>query len=429
MPGPSASYSAGNPQTTRAALSGFALVAVLLAVLVGLGGGPAPAGAATLEPCEATKPTGPTIDLEGQLNLTPVKATRKAWKRSGIRQRLVKPANSLTGRPAYPVKAVKYGAAARVDLKGAVKLAHKGRSVAIGKLVVVSAPGKPARLRARVGGKQIEFLSVKGGKRVFKSSTGELSRVGQARLSAKAAKLLNRRLRLSKRQRLRAGTSWGYFNLYSLYKVTQTEDPSVEVPPVPPVKTEPIGAKTVTAAAEVKWYVRDSFINYVASGEGTRVADGATADPPIGSNNLVYSFNFPFASGWTRPEDVDGPEDTLVKGTGTVGFAYCKHGINFIVSNPEVEIGDDTNSRLIFEVTGTDNSEIATQRAVVTKLLPSQAESHTVTDNGDGTTTVRYEKIPGVIPEDAKGIFADFYQPDDPFGAFTLTYTYADGSV
>ena len=209
LPRPSASYSAGNPQTTRAALSGFALVAVLLAVLVGLGAGPAPAGAATLEPCEATKPTGPTIDLEGQLSLTPVKATRKAWKRSGIRQKLVKPANNLTGRPTYPVKAVKYGAAARVDLKGAVKLTHKGRSVTVGGLSVVSAAGKPARLRAKLGGKQIDFLAVKGGKRVFKSETGELSRVGQARLSAKAAKLLNRRLRLTKRQRLKPRTEIG----------------------------------------------------------------------------------------------------------------------------------------------------------------------------------------------------------------------------
>jgi hypothetical protein len=203
----------------------------------------------------------------------------------------------------------------------------------------------------------------------------------------------------------------------------------VDVPPVPPVKTEPIGAKPITSAATVKWFVRDSFINYVDSGEGTRVEHGATADPPSGSNNLAYSFNFPFASGWSVPGDVDGPEDTLVKGAGTVGFRYCEHGINFVVSNPEVEIGDDANSRLIFEVTGTDNTEIATQRAVVAKLLPSQAEFHTVTDNGDGTTTVHYEKIPGFIPEAAKGIFADFYQPGDPFGSFSLTYTFTNGSA
>jgi hypothetical protein len=429
MPGPSASYSAAPPQTTRAALFGFALVAVLLTLAAGLGAGPAPAGAATLEPCEATQPTGPTIELEGELSLAPVKATRKAWKRSGIRQKLVKPANNLTGRPSYPVKAVKYGAAARVDLKGGSKLVRKGRSVAVGGLSVVSAAGKPARLRAKVGGTKIDFLVVKGGKREFKPESGELSRVGQARLTAKAAKLINLRLRLTKRHRLKAKTVWGYFNLYALYTVTETEDPTVDVPPVPPVKTEPSGAMSISSAATIKWFVRDSFINYVASGEGTRVADGATADPSSGSNNLVYSFNFPFASGWTKPEALDRPEDTLVKGTGTVGFAYCEHGINFIVSNPEVEIGDDTNSRLIFEVTGTDNSEIATQRAVVTKLLPSQAESHTVIDNGDGTVTVHYEKIPGVIPDEAKGIFADFYQPGDPFGSFSLTYTFTNGSA
>jgi len=413
---------------TRMALSGFVLVGVLMAGLIGVGAAPAPAGAATLEPCEATQPSGPTIDLEGQLDLTPVKATRKAWRRSGIRQKLVKPANNLTGRPSYPIKSVKYGGAARVDLKGGSRLTHKRRSIAVRGLSVVSAAGKPARLRAKVGGRQIPFLVVRGGKREFRSESGELSRVGRARLTAKAAKLINRRLRLGKRQRLRPRMLWGYFNLYALYTVIETEDPTVDVPPVPPVKTEPVAAKPITSAATIKWFVRDSFINYVASGAGTRVAGGATADPPSGSNNLAYSFNFPFASGWTEPEALDSPENTLVKGTGTVGFAYCEHGINFIVSTPEIEIGDDTNSRLIFEVTGTDNAEIATQRAVVTKLLPSQAQSHTVTDNGDGTTTVHYKKIPGLIPEAAKGIFAGFYQPGDSFGALSLTYTYSDGS-
>ncbi len=419
-----ASYSAVE-SPTRATLHGFALFAVLLAVLAGFGPGSGQASAATLSPCETTNPTGPTIDLEGQLELTPVKATRKTWKRSGIRQKLIRPTSNLTGRPSYPVSKVAYGATARVDLKGGSKLIRKRRSVAIRKLVVRSAAGKPARVRASIGGKKVNFLVIRGGKRVFDPESGELSRVGKARLTARAAKLLNKRLRLSKRKKLRAGAVWGHFNLYSLYKVTQAEDPTVEAPPVPPVKVEPSGAQAVTGAATIKWYVRDKFIDYIAQGRGTtRVEHGATADLPSGPNHLVYSFNFPFASGWTVS---DGPAETLVKGSGLVGFRFCKHGINFTVSNPEIEIGDNTNSRLIFEVTGTNNTLLASQRAVVANLLPEDAASRTSTDNGDGTTTVSYEKIPSLVPAEGAGLFADFYFPNDPFGYFSLTYTYSDG--
>jgi hypothetical protein len=430
-----ASYS--ESQTTSPALSGLALVAVLLAVFVGLGSRPSSAGAATLEPCEATQPTGPTVDLEGELNLSPVKATKKAWKRSGIRQKLVKPANNLTGRPAFPVKAVKYDSVARVDLKGGLRLERGRRWLTIRGLAVYSAAGKPAMLRGTIGGKTVNLFKVQGGKRTFDPGTGELSRVGTARLTAAGAKLLNGRLGIGKRKKLRAGISWGYFNLYSLYKVTESEDPTIEVPNVPPDKTEPQEAQNVTSAATIKWYVRESFINYVASGEGTRVEDGATADAPSGSNNLTYSFNFPFDTGWTVPEALDSSENTVIKGTGLVGFRYCHNTINFAVSNPEVEIDGDENSRLIFVTNGTDGTPFPDQRVVMVKLIPSRAESHTVVDNGNGFSTVTYEKIPGYVPADGSGIFAGFYpgystsfdgQPQDErpdrFGYFSIVYTF-----
>jgi hypothetical protein len=428
MPGPSASYSAAGPRATRAVLFGLAVVALLLGLLAGPAGGPAPAGAATLEPCPANGGGGPSVEIDGDLKLPPLSATRKAWRRAGIRQKLVKPANNLTGRPTFPVKAVTYGSVPRVELKGKIKILRKRRSVSVSRLKVISAAGKPAWLRARIGNKTVNLFKVKGGKRTFDREDGELSRVGKARLTGAGARILNRRLGTGKKRKLRAGLLWGYFNLYALYKVTNSDEPTVETPEVPPVKVEPAGAATVGSAATIKWFVRQSFIDYVASGEGTRVEEGAIADPPAGSNDLSYSFNFPFVSGWTVPAASGTPENTVVKGGGLVGFRFCAHGINFTVSNPEVEIGDDTSSRLIFEVSGTDNSELPEQRAVVTKLLPSQAESHSVTDNPDGSRTVTYEKIPGIVPVDGAGIFADFYLPNDPFGHFTISYTYEPDS-
>lgn len=405
---------------------------------MGLGAGAAPAGAATLQPCESTNPTGPIVELDGQLTLAPTRATRKAWKRSGIRQKLVRPANNLTGRPAFPVRKVSYARTARVDLKGGIKVGRGKRSVVIRQFKVISRAGKPAYLRGKLGKRSFNVFVIRGGKRTFNRKSGELTRIGGARLTPKGAKLLNRRLGLRGKKRLRAGTVWGYANLYSLYKVTQVEDPTGEPPPVPPVKEEPLGASQVTGAATIKWYVRDTFIDYVASGQGTRAEDGATADPPTGPNNLSYSYNFPFASGWTVPAAGETPENTLIKGTGLVGFKYCKNTINFTVSAPEIEIDGDDNSRMIFHVNGTDGTPFPNQRAIMVKLVPGMADPPEVTVDG-ATTTVSYDRIPGFVPAEGASLFADLYPPYNPafegqnprpdrFGSLSITYTFTTGS-
>ena len=421
---------------TRGALSGFALVAILLLVLVGTGTGIDRAGAAAeLKPCESTNPSGPIINRDGALTLAPVRATRKAWKRAGIRQKLIKPANNLTGRPAFPVRAARFTKTARVDLRGGLRISHKRRSVSARKLRVITAPGKPAWLKATVGQARINLFRVKRGRRTFDRRAGEVSKVGYAKLTARGARVLNNRLRVPRKTKLKPGSTWGYFNLYALYKVTKVEDPTGETPEVAPVKAEPAGTRPIQSAATIKWFVRDSWIEYVNSGKGTRVEDGATNDPPSGSLGLVYSFNFPFASGWTVPGTGEDPENTLIKGSGLVGFRYCQNTINFTASDPEIEIDGDTNSRLIFRVNGTDGTAFPDQRAVMVKLLPSQADSHTKVENGDWTT-VTYEKIPGFVPAEGTGIFANYYPPFSPefegrdprpdrFGFFSVSYTYS----
>lgn len=417
------------------ALYGLALFAVLLSALVAYLAGPAGAAAATLQPCDSTKPTGPIITLEGELTLEPRSATRQAFRGAGIRQVLVKPANGFTGRPVFPVGKVRYGKSPRIDLKGGITVVRKKRKAPLRSLHVLTKAGEPAYLRAEAGGRTINFLVVKGGKRGFDAKAGELSRVGTARLTGAGASYLNRRL--GPARKLRAGTLWGAFTLFSIYKVTPVEDPTGEPPPIPPVKDRPIAAKDISTAATVKWYVRDTFINYVAAGDGTRVEDGATADPAVGQNGLSYSFNFPFATGWTVPEGVGTPENTLIKGSGLVGFRYCDNTINFTASDPEIEIDGDANSRIIFHVNGTDGTAYPDQRAVMVKLIPSLAESRTVTDNA-GTTTVSFVKIPGFVPAEGTGIFADIYPAFSPeydgldprpdrFGFISLTYSYPTG--
>ena len=414
--------------------SGLVLRAGLISLAAGPGFSPGPAGAAVLEPCVSTNPTGPIIDLDGQLYLSPHGQTRQAWRRSGLRQSLIRPANSLTGRPAFPVRKVRYGKTARIRLKGGIRLTHGRHALAVRGFRVVSAPGRSALLKAAIGGRSLTLLRVHGGKRRFNRRAGELTQSGNARLTVAGARLLNRRLRTGERG-IRPGTIWGYFNLYALYKVTKVDDPTGETPQEPPVKVEPEGALGIGSAATIKWYVRDSFINYIASGQGTRAAEGATADPPSGPYGLTYSYNFPFSSGWTVPANDADQENTVVKATGLVGFRYCDNTINFTVADPEIELDGDDNSRLIFRVNGTDGTAFPDQRAVMVKLLPGQAESRLVVNNGNGTTTVSYVKIPGFVPAEGTGIFADFYPAFSPsfegqvprpdrFGSLTISYTF-----
>jgi len=417
--------------TARAALPGLALAALVLALLAGPG---APgAGAATLEPC---KNPGPEyiVERDGQLNLTPLKRTRKAWRKRGIRQSLLRPANALTGRPTYPVKSVRYGNKATVALKGGFELKRGRRSLGITGLKVVTAPGRPALVRGKVRKRVVNLFKVRGGRREYSAGTGELSRTGTARLTPAGARVINRNLRTGRRK-LGAGTVWGAFNLYSLYKVTERVTPTGKVSPVPPVKSQPPGTVPVQGTT-LKWYVRDSFIDYVATGGGTRAEDGATPDPPTGPKSLVYSYDFPFRSGWSSGPETDADaENALIEGTGTVGFRYCKHTINFTASDPEIEIDGDDRSRIIFRVNGTEGTAYPNQRVVMVKLLPSLAEEHTVTEVAPGEYRVEYVKIPGFIPAESTGIFAGFFPAFNPanegidprpdrFGYVTVAYTY-----
>ena len=142
-------------------------------------------------------------------------------------------------------------------------------------------------------------------------------------------------------------------------------------PGEPPVKARPAGARTITSAT-VTWRARESFIQYINSGEGTRASRGATGEPPevaAGSAApLVYSFHFPFAEGWCDP----ATGAARIAFTGTVASSYADHEIDLRVNDPEVEL-DGPASRVIFRLTGSGDTDGGNQRAVVETLDVSKA--------------------------------------------------------
>ncbi|MGA7397497.1 MAG: hypothetical protein WBW62_08635, partial [Solirubrobacterales bacterium] len=265
---------------------------------------PATAGAAELVPCTAvTPPTGPEVEIDGETSITPFNSAKRKLKGGGVRTKLIKPANFATGRPAYPASKVNFTAArTKVTMNGGFKLVgKKKRTLQVkGLIAVVKKSGKTV-VKAKFAGGQKRLFNVNGAKvsRDLAASKLVLNK-GKAKLAPAAAKAFNKRLGLRKKKRLKSGMAWGRMELFASRTVTDGEPdtPVGEAPVEPPVKVRPAGAAEITTGT-IDWRVRESFIQYVNSGVGTTVYDGATAGPveTIGSAPpLTYRFFFPFNS-------------------------------------------------------------------------------------------------------------------------------------
>lgn len=188
-----------------------------------------------------------------------------------------------------------------------------------------------------------------------------------------------------------------------------------------PVAPRPPGAVDITGAS-LSWSVRDSFIRYINTGEGTSVSGGATAATPEvrpgSSLPFTYAFGFPFAGGWhdagANPAD-PADDRAAVYFNGGVRFLYSAHGIDLRTGAPEIELGGGT-SRAIFSVA---EGEAAPERQVIVNLDLGRAAS--VAQSGG---TITYDRVPGAIPAGtATSTFAGFYAPGTDFGCFTVSYS------
>jgi hypothetical protein len=330
---------------------------------------------------------------------------------------LVPPASAHAGTATLTVpKGVKVAAGAPATLKGRTvtfPLVDAAPDAAI-----VQAQGKLAfkhgRRSATLTAPQLvlgtRVTAVLGGQRttVFRL---EGTRV---RLAPTAAKTLERRLRAKLPRALGTLTAAPTYRASTRTCPASTAAGTAPTPGDPPVKPRPAGAIAITSAT-VTWHPRESFIQYIATGEGTAASNGATADPPTvapGSEaQLVYGFHFAPTGGWCDP----ATGSTRATFAGTVGFAYKDHAIDLRVNDPEVEL-DGPASRVIFRMTGSGGD----RRAVVETLDVSRA---TVAVSGK---TVTYDRIPAAVPPGAAdSVFAGYYLPGDPFGWVSISFTTA----
>ena len=330
--------------------------------------------------------------------------------------------------------------------RGAIIFRSGARRVRVAGLSVVL--GKRGRVEAKLGGERLELFSLStGGSRDVDPVGGSASLSGlQLTLTKAAARALAAKLGLDR-------VSPGRFGVLAA-RATGLTTTGVVAPgssgsagtgggsqggtaaqstscPLPgsagaapesplPVLSRPAAAVDITAAT-VDWQVRESFVRYIDTGEGTSVSGGAVADPPLlvpgTSAALSYGFQFPFASGWVDrgADPANAGDDTvLVKFGGAVRFSYSGHGIDLATAEPELELRGSA-SRAIFAISENGG---ATARQVLVNLDLARAAA--IRSEGSSFT---YERVPGAIPAGtASSTFAGFYAPGTDFGCFTVSF-------
>lgn len=350
----------------------------------------------------------------------------KGLKGQGVRWSGSSPVKLLSGRSraVLPVSSGTVTSKATLGLAGTVRLTAGKRRVTLGKLQVRL--GKASTLTGELnGGKRrtIGRLSVPPGQLKLDRDAATAS-VKNARLTltASTAKSVRSRLQLRRTPTGRVATLAITGHVKDAPAASNCSSSSAYcgtgLGAEPPVLARPAGAVDIRTAT-ISWRPLASWIRYVNSGNGTSTSGGATNGPrevlPGSSTAFVYSFGFPFKSGWFDP--ATGTAGTLFR--GTVGFRFKAHTIDMTAADPEVEINGSA-SRMIFRMDGKDGTQLGNTRGVLVKLDLAKAASTSVSPDGKTHT---YAEIPGTIPANASSAFAGFYAPGEPFGSVTLSFT------
>lgn len=367
-----------------------------------------------------------------------------ALRAQGVGIAPIAPATGSAKRVALPVAAGLAGnQTTLVRYRGGLSLsAGKGKRVRLTGLILRLA--KRSTLEAKLGGERLPLFSVEGGKREINAVGGAVLFGGlRLKLTGKAARALGKRLGL----RLAAGR----FGSASGTGVRLTTSAPAPIAPTgsgggggsapaqqsafcplpsgpgnggeanPPLATRPPGAVDVTGAT-LSWRVRESFIQYVATGGGTTPLEGASAAPPVllpgASAALSYDFGFPFANGWLDTgADPASPADdrAAIYFNGGLRFRYNTHGLDILASKPELELGGGA-SRAIFTIS--ENGGAPSRQVLVTLDL---SRAGAISQTGSSYT---YDRVPGTVPSGtASSVFAGFYAPGTDFGCFSVSFS------
>ena len=311
------------------------------------------------------------------------------------------------------------------------------RGVATVGKVKCPAPGQrcivrtPKRVKAKIGDRRF-WLRVQAPRRSARGAKAPVRvRFGRFAVNQLAGRTTTVKVRVRVR---RDGAIWSKRLRARLRRPAKVEGPGGGAPggpgegpvsgPVgaePPVLPRPATAVDVSAV-QVTWYPRDSWIRYVASGQGTTASAGATAvnstesecrdtapapQPPPG---LPFTIAFQPRPSWFDPASgVAG-----IYGQGNANFRYALHGIDLNVAEPEVEI-NGAASRMIVRMSGSGRTALSGQRVSLVDLA--------LTAPSVAGNTYTYSFLRGTLAEGSSNVFAGFYAPRAPFGCVSVSFT------
>lgn len=199
-----------------------------------------------------------------------------------------------------------------------------------------------------------------------------------------------------------------------------------------PVLARPLTAQTVEDVS-VAWYPRASWVRYVATGEGTTTAGGATSvssttsacpaqtgsmegtEAAASGLSFPYEVDFAPAASWFDPAS----GEAAIDGAGGVSFRYKAHTINLTGSEPEIQIAGAV-SQAVFRFSGSEGTPYPNQRVALLSLTSGQP---TITNEG---RTYTYTLMRAALTTDGEKVFAGFYpasQNNNGFGCISASFT------
>lgn len=314
-----------------------ALLATLasVALLLGLGAPPAAATA-------TTKDSVISISLGKK---------GAAFRAKGVRLRATSSARIVRGDLRLKATDITINSetSAAVVLRGGLTLKRGRRTLKIQGLMI-RARGKTISITGKVGKKRLTVLSGRSGVSVVQGVTQQVvAPAVRAKLSTKVARLMRAKLKLRRTPSVKLG-QLVVIAKADLPKPGGKGDATLQDLAGPPI-ARPAGAVDATASS-LKWWMRDSWANYI---EFSIPQDGAVPDAampnsshvckdiPAVSKSRQYAINFVFASGWWDA----GTQTGYFRYSGALRWYGPEHGIDITASNPEIEI-NGAASRLIF---------------------------------------------------------------------------------
>jgi hypothetical protein len=395
------------------AIALLALIAVLLLT-------PAPGQAAT-----ATSKGQATLALSGAAG----KALRSAGVKTTVRSGAAPKKTTLT----LPVAVSVVSGGGIVGLKGTVAFAHGKRTAVFSGLRLSVSAKRKLSISASFAGDRVTLLTGTAPLKGFLlNQTYSLAAFSQAvvKLAPATAKALRTQLKLKRSPTGTLGTLALTAPPAPVVPIVSTPTTTAPAPVVPGSTVRPVTSASIT------WHPRDSFIRYLADGEGTTVAGNATADPAttgctapgtVDSSPLQRNFHFTF---------VNGTYDTAtgtasLQFSGTVNAKYSAHGIDLDFSNPLIQLGPG-QPQLGFQFNGrldTPASSALSSLANLTQSPPLAAVCSTdppPTTSANPTvngTTYSYERMHAILNDAGSTVLHGYLPSGAEFGWLTTTFT------